>query len=72
MYTPLVIFMVLVIVLLVVTMILCAKSASDINKNSLPQAHKASTTAAILCGISILSVVSGLIYYVYKAKHNRQ
>lgn len=63
-----IISLILAIVLLFVSMILSAMSASAINNKDAAGAHKYSTAAAVVCGLSVFVLVIVLIIYINKER----
>ncbi len=59
------VLLVVSILILFISMVLSAKSASDINKNMNQQAHKMATWSAVVSGIAVLLLIIGLVYYLY-------
>jgi hypothetical protein len=64
------VLLIISILILFVSMILSAKSASDINKGMNTQAHKMATWSAVVSGLAVLLLVVALIYYLYSNKSN--
>lgn len=66
---PLIVMMILTLLVLFISMVLSAKSASEINKNDLQRAHKSATYSAVICGVAVLLTAVALGYYLYTSRH---
>lgn len=56
------------IILLFVSMVLSAMSATSISKGDKDNAHKYATASAVVCGLAVLVLVVVLIIYINQAK----
>ena len=54
------------IILLFVSMVLSALSASEISKQNYDTAHRYATAAAVVDGLSVAVLIVALIIYIYK------
>ncbi len=63
-----IISLILSIVLLFVSMVLSAMSATAANNKDYTNAHKYSTASAVVCGLSVFILVIVLIIYINKER----